>query len=121
MVKEAEAHAAEDARRKQEIELRNQTDSLVYSTERSLAEHGAKLSDADRSAVEQALSEAREALKSEDMSRIERARQSLTQASQKFAEALYRSTSGDGGAGSGGASGTPGGDVVDAEFRDVGE
>ena len=48
MVREAEAHAGEDARRRQEIELRNQTDSLVYSTERTLAEHGAKLPEAER-------------------------------------------------------------------------
>ena len=55
MVKEAEANASEDARRRQEIELRNQTDALVYSTERALAEHGAKLADAERASVEQAL------------------------------------------------------------------
>src|SRR5438128_822753 len=54
MVKEAEANASEDAKRRQEIELRNQTDSLVYTTERTLAEHGGKLSEADRQAVEQA-------------------------------------------------------------------
>ena len=66
MVKEAEANAAEDARRRQEIELRNQTDALVYSTERALVEHGGKLAEADREAIEEALSEAREALKGED-------------------------------------------------------
>ena len=59
MVKEAEANASEDARRRQEIELRNQTDALVYSTERALAEHGAKLSESERRALEQALNEAR--------------------------------------------------------------
>src|SRR5881409_3064075 len=61
MVKDAQAHAAEDATRKQEIEFRNQTDSLVYSTERTLSEHGAKLGEADRKAVEEALAAAREA------------------------------------------------------------
>ena len=69
MVKEAEAHASEDARRRQEVEVRNQADSLVYSTERALAEHGAKLSDAERSAVERALADAREALKGGDVER----------------------------------------------------
>src|SRR4026209_2460681 len=72
MVKEAEAHASDDARRRQEVELRNQADSLVYSTERTLAEHGARLSDADRSAVERALADAREALKGGDVERIRR-------------------------------------------------
>src|SRR5260370_1377336 len=63
MVKDAQANAAEDAKRKQEIEVRNQTDSLVYSTERSLAEHGAKLAEADKKAIDDALAEAREALR----------------------------------------------------------
>src|SRR5712664_2087464 len=72
MVKEAEANASDDARRRQEIELRNQTDTLVYSTERALAEHGAKLADAERSTVEQALNEAREAVKGDDIERIRR-------------------------------------------------
>src|SRR5207237_2205056 len=63
MMKEAESNAAEDTKRKEEIEVRNQTDSLVYSTERTLAEHGAKLAEADRKAIEDALGEAKEALK----------------------------------------------------------
>ena len=90
MVREAEANAAEDARRRQEIELRNQTDALVYSTERALAEHGAKLAEADARAVEQALGEAREALKGDDIERIRRAQEGLTRASQTLAEAMYR-------------------------------
>jgi molecular chaperone DnaK len=121
MVREAEANANEDARRKQEIELRNQTDSLMYSTERALAEHGAKLSQADRATIEQALSDAREALKGDDMSRIRQAEQGLTRASQKLAEVMYRDASGAGGGGDGAASQAKEGDVVDAEFRDVDE
>src|SRR5213075_1094187 len=66
MMKEAESNAAEDTKRKQEIEVRNQTDSLVYSTERTLAEHGAKLAEADRKAIDDALAEAKEALKTDD-------------------------------------------------------
>ena len=62
MVREAETNAADDAKHKEEIEVRNQTDSLVYSTERTLGEHGSKLADADRKAVDDALTEAREAL-----------------------------------------------------------
>jgi molecular chaperone DnaK len=122
MVREAEANANEDARRKQEIELRNQTDSLVYSTERALAEHGAKLSQADRATIEQALSDAQEALKGDDMSRLRQAEQGLTRASQKLAEVMYRdASSGAGGGGDGAAGQANEGDVVDAEFRDVDE
>src|SRR5688500_17887016 len=66
MVREAESNAAEDTRRKQEIEVRNQTDSLVYSTERTLADHGSKLGESDRKAVDEALAEAKESLKTDD-------------------------------------------------------
>jgi len=127
MVREAEAHAAEDARRKQEIELRNQTDSLVYSTERTLNEHGAKLSEADRKAIESALAEAREALKGDDIERIKRAQANLTQASHRLAEIMYReaqaraSQAGDGRPGGGQAGGPKEGEVVDAEFEDLGD
>jgi molecular chaperone DnaK len=116
MVREAEANASEDARRRQEIELRNQTDSLVYSTERALSEHGAKLSEDDRRAIEQALNEAREALKAEDMERIRRAQEELTRASHTLAEAMYRETRSPGPQTSGGPAA---GDVVDAEFEDT--
>src|SRR5262250_1306561 len=78
MVKEAEANAAEDARNKQAIEVRNQTDSLVYSTERTLSEHGSKLAEADRKAIDDALAEAKEALKTEDLDRMKRAQDTLS-------------------------------------------
>ena len=122
MVREAEANAAEDARRRQEIELRNQTDSLVYSTERTLAEQGANLPEADRRAVEQALNEAKEALKGEDSDKIRRAQDNLTRVAQTLAEAMRRQSSsgGNGGqGGSGGSRGPQGDDVVDAEFKDA--
>jgi molecular chaperone DnaK len=130
MVKEAEAHAAEDTKRKQEIETRNQADSLVYSTERTLGEHGSKLGEADRKAIDEALAEAKEALKGEDVDRIKRAQDNLTRASHKLAEVMYRETSSPGqgptpGAGAPGPTGQPGGpkegEVVDAEFEDLGE
>jgi molecular chaperone DnaK len=127
MLKEAEANAAEDSRRKQEIETRNQADSLVYSTERTLAEHGSKLAEADRKAVDEALAEAKEALKGEDVNRITEAQEKLTRASHKLAEVMYASQQGGGqapGAGAPGRSGPAGpkeGEVVDAEFEDLGE
>jgi molecular chaperone DnaK len=123
MVKEAESHAAEDARRREQIERRNQADSLVYATERALADHGARLSDADRAEVERALADVRDALKAEDDDRIARSREVLERAAQALARAASRPASD--GPGAGGA-GTPpdapdgaGGDVVDAEFREV--
>ena len=129
MVKDAEAHATEDATRKQEIEVRNQTDSLVYSTERTLSEHGAKLGEADRKAVEEALAAAREALKSEDVERMKRAQETLTRASHKLAEVMYREAQkqaspppgGAPGADGGTASGPKEGEVVDADFEDLGD
>jgi molecular chaperone DnaK len=129
MVKEAEANAADDTRRKQEIEARNQADSLVYSTERTLAEHGSKLSEADRKAVDEALAEAKEALKGEDVERITRAQENLTRASHTLAEVMYREASqqgrgptADGAQGpTGQAAGPKEGEVVDAEFEDLGE
>ena len=124
MVKDAEANAADDARRKQEIEVRNQTDSLVYSTERTLAEHGSKLPEADRKAIEDALGETKEALKGEDLERMKQAQETLTKASHKLAEIMYREAQAQGapGAGAPGKSAGPKeGEVVDAEFEDLGE
>jgi len=123
LVRDADAHAAEDARRKEEVELRNQTDALVYSTERSLAEHGAKLTEDERHPVEQALAEAKEALRADDPERIRRVHESLTRVAQTLAQAAYREARAPGGpqpgaaAPGGGAQGE--GDVVDAEFEDT--
>jgi molecular chaperone DnaK len=134
MVKEAESNAADDTRRKQEIEVRNQTDSLVYSTERTLAEHGSKLGDSDRKAIDDALAEAKESLKSDDADRMKRAQEALSKASHKLAEIMYREaqsqaqTGATGQPGSGAGAQQPGqpsgpkeGEVVDAEFEDLGE
>jgi molecular chaperone DnaK len=118
MVKEAEANASDDAQRRQEIELRNQTDTLVYSTERALAEHGAKLADAERSTVEQALNEAREAVKGDDIERIRRSQESLSRASKTLADAVYRESR-SGGSGPQSSGAPKNGDVVDAEFRNI--
>jgi molecular chaperone DnaK len=128
MVQDATAHAAEDTKRKQEIEVRNQTDSLVYGTERTLAEHGSKLSEADRKAIDEALAEAKEALRGEDVERMKRAQEALTKASHRLAEIMYREAqpqAGQAGSAPGqgraGGSGPKEGEVVDAEFEDLGE
>jgi molecular chaperone DnaK len=117
MVKEAEAHAAEDQERREMIELRNQTDSLVYQVQRALAEHGTKLSESERSEVEQALSEARDAIAGEDRERIRRAQESLTRMSSVLQQAMAREATAGAGAQAGDRPGN--GDVVDAEFEDV--
>jgi molecular chaperone DnaK len=119
MVKDAEAHAADDARRREEIELRNQTDALVYSTEHTLREHGARLSPAERANVEQALGEARDALAGDDMDRIRRAQDALTQASRSLAGAAHRDAQQAAHAGARQSGGTAEGDVVDAEVVDT--
>jgi molecular chaperone DnaK len=129
MKREAEAHAAEDAQHREEIEAKNQADSLVYSTERTLREHGDKIGAEDKQAIETALNEAREALKTDDLPRIKRAQEALTQASHKLAEVMYReaqagapgAAGAEGGARSGPAGGPKEGEVVDAEFEDLGE
>ncbi len=126
MMKEAEAHAAEDAERKQEIEVRNQADSFVYATERTLREHGDKVPEGERKAIEDALNEAREALKGDDVNRIKRAQENLTKASHRLAEVMYREAQAKAGATSADGGGqqkskAPEGDVVDAEFEDLGD
>ena len=114
MIKEAEAHADEDRQRREVAEARNQAESVVYQTEKSLKEHGDKLDASDRQLVEDALKETKEALGTEDVERIRISSESLVTASQKFAEVLYNKaqTAPDGGAPAGGD------DVVDAEVVD---
>ena len=120
MVREAEAHAEEDRKRREEAEVRNQADNVIYQTEKTVKEHGEKLDDSDRKMVEDALEEAREALKGSDVDRIRQTSDQLMTASQKFAEVLYQRTQAEGSAASGGA--TPGDDdVVEAEVVDEAE
>jgi molecular chaperone DnaK len=129
MKKEAEAHAAEDARQREGIEIRNLADSVVYSTEKLLREQGDKVDAADKQATEAALGELREALKSDDLERIKKTQEATVQASHKLSEAMYREAQakaqpGAGGAtepGPAGGATPPKGDVVDAEFEDLGE
>jgi molecular chaperone DnaK len=132
MAKDAESHAAEDRRRKEEVEARNQADSMVYNVEKMLKEHRSKISDEDAKNVEEAIEETKKAIQAGALDGIRAATDKLTQASHKLAEAMYRSAGptpgGDGGAqpgaqgGDGAASGAAGGqkdNVVDAEFVDV--
>src|SRR5262249_57103854 len=90
MVKEAESHADDDKRKREEIEARNRADSLVYQTEKMLNENRSKLSESDVKAVEAAIAECKKALESGDVTAINRAADALTQASHKVAEAMYK-------------------------------
>jgi molecular chaperone DnaK len=127
MVKDADLHAKEDAERRKAIETRNQLDSLVYQTEKTLREQRDNLPAADISAVESALNEGREALKGEDVAAMERARDQINQVAHKLAEAMYKQAASAQEAGTDGqqqardASGSQKreGEVVDAEFEDV--
>jgi len=90
MMKEAEKFAEEDKKKREEAELRNETDTLIYTTERSLKEHGDKISQTEREKIEEALKETREALKGKDLEKIKKAKENLQNASYKLAEAIYR-------------------------------
>ncbi len=129
MVRDSETHAEEDKQRREEIEVTNQADSLAYSIERQLAEHGDKVAAADKAAIEEAIKEVRQALEAKDVARVKQASEALTKASHKMAEALYRDAQAKGagatadpapgGAGNGRTK-TAEGEVVDAEFEDLG-
>lgn len=92
MVKDAEKFAAEDSRHKEEVELKNQADTLVYSTEKSLKELGDKISASDKENIQKKADELKEALKGKDSSRIKAAIEELTKASHKLAEEVYKQT-----------------------------
>jgi molecular chaperone DnaK len=120
MMKDAEAHADEDRRKREEVEAKNQADNVVYQTEKTLKEHGDKLEEGDRKQVEDALAEAKEALKGSDVELIKKTSEQLLTASQKFAEVMYRQAQQSGDQASGGET-SGGDDVVDAEVVDDGE
>lgn len=89
MVNEAEANAQEDQERKKGIEIRNNADSLVYQTEKSISEHSDKIDEAEKATIESALQELKTALEGDDTDAIETASNTLTEASHKLAEAMY--------------------------------
>jgi len=90
MVKEAEKAAAEDARRKEEVEARNQADSLVYQTEKLLKEHGDKIKADEKSKIESSINAVKEALKGKDAEKIKKATEELTNATYRLSEAVYK-------------------------------
>jgi molecular chaperone DnaK len=106
MMREAESHADEDKRRREEIETRNRADQAVYGAERMIQDAGEKLPAAEREAVQHAVDELKKAIAANDIAPINKAMEELTKVQHKAAEALYRSSQAGGGAGAG--SGQPG-------------
>ncbi len=130
MVKDAELNAAEDKKKLELVQARNNADAMIHTVRKSLAEHGEKLDAPDREKIESALKDAEEALKGEDKSAIEAKTEALTAASQKFGEKMYAQAQAEqagAGAAAGGAGAQPepaasqssDDNVVDAEFKEV--
>ena len=121
MVAEAAEHAEEDKKRREIIEARNQADSLVYSTEKSMGEYGDNLEAGDKSAIESAIGELKGVLDSEDAELIKSKSEALSQVAMKLGEAMYKSQQANDGddAGGDGEAGGKAEDVVDAEFEEV--
>jgi molecular chaperone DnaK len=120
MVKEAESHAEEDKKRRELVEIRNQAEALVHSTERMLKEYGDKVPAGDKATVEAAVADLKGTIQGEDRDAIKQKVDALAQASMKLGEALYQSSQA-GAAGAGSSASTPGEDdkVVDVDFEEV--
>jgi len=126
MVADAEAHAEDDKSRRQKVEAKNNLDSMIYTTEKTLGENGDKLEAEQRAELESAIEEAKKALETDDADAYETATQNLMQASHKLAEVMYQQTSPGGEAPSPGGesaaeNASDGDEVIDAEYVDVDE
>lgn len=126
MVRDAEAHAAEDKRFRELIETRNKADAMIHAVERSLKDLGEKVESSERAAVESAVAELRTALKGDDQTVIEKKTEALAQVSAGIAQKAYATQSGAASAEPGAAGAEPGAaaaggkeNVVDAEFEEV--
>jgi len=121
MVKEAESHAAEDKKRRALAEAKNQGDAMIHATDKALTEHGSKVGEAERRAIENAISDLKEAVKGSDVEAIKAKTTVLAQASMKLGEAMYSQAGAKAGEGPGAGTGGTGAkeDVVDAEFTEV--
>ena len=130
LVKDAEAHSEEDKKRRETVEIRNQADSLIYGTEKNLQEHGDKIPEDEKTNIQEAIDGMKKAMEGDDVEAMKAAMQTLTTASHKLAEEMYKKTSADGAAGSTPGDGAgPNGEatngkgedekVVDAEFEEV--
>ncbi len=117
MVKDAELHASEDKAKREAIESKNKLDGLIYSTEKTLSEHGSALSEVDRGAIDTAVQNAKSALESNDKDKMEKAFEELAKSTHKLSEEMYKKASAGGGATEGAK---PQDDtVVDADYEEV--
>ena len=124
MVKDAEANKEEDKKKRESVDVRNQADTLLHSTEKNLKEHGAKVSDADKKAIEDASTDLKEAIKGTDTEEIKKKTETLVQASMKLGEAIYKSQEKKEGSpkeGDKNDEGKKDDNVVDADFEEVKE
>ncbi|GFP28772.1 Hsp70 family protein, partial [Candidatus Hakubella thermalkaliphila] len=127
MIKEAQAHAEEDKRRKQLVEAKNHADNLIYSTEKSLRDIGDKIDPGDRKRIEDAIAELKKIMDTDDIDRLKRATDALLDASHKLAEAVYAKTSAQQQSTTGGQQASSQGprtdeeEVVDTDFEVVDE
>ncbi len=120
MVRDAEMHASEDKKKREVIEARNQADSLVYTTEKSLKEHGDKLEAVDKGAIENKIAELKKAMEGEEPEAINKAAEELGQAAHKLAELMYAQNQQGGEADAAQAGAAPKDEkVVDADFEEV--
>ena len=124
MVKDAEANKDEDKKKRESVDVRNQADTLIHSTEKNLKEHGAKVSDADKKAIEDSSSALKEAIKGTDIEDIKKKTETLVQASMKLGEAIYKSQEKKEDSSKEGDKNNEGkkdDNVVDADFEEVKE
>jgi len=119
MVKDAEAHAAEDAKLKELVEARNQADAMVHGTKKLLDEQGDGVDASEKEAIEKAIADLEEAIKGDDKAVIEEKTQALATASQKLAEKAYAQPGAEAGAEQQGSANNADDDIVDAEFEEV--
>ena len=123
MVKDAEANKEADKKKRESVDVRNQADTLIHSTEKNLKEHGSKVSDAEKKAIEDGSNALKESLKGEDIEDIKKKTEALVQASMKLGEAIYKSqqsTKPDSGKDDGkDEKGKKDDNVVDADFEEV--
>ena len=122
MVKDAESHAEEDKKNKEKVEAKNHAEALIHSTEKSLSEHGDKISEADRSAVTAAVDDLKSALEGDDVEDIQTKTNTLSQAAMKLGEAMYQAQQAEAAEndGEGGEqAGAPEEDIVDADFEEI--
>jgi molecular chaperone DnaK len=120
MVKDAEANAEEDKKRRELIEVKNQADAMIHSTEKNLKEHGDKISAEDKSAIESDVASLKAAIEAGDKSDIEAKLQTLTQSAMKMGEAMYKAEQAAGTSGANAEGGAAAeGEVLDADFEEV--